>query len=143
MVFRFPKSLDPITLFHSPSSPASNTAYKILKSASAAASAADTPVGRGEFQLEVTTAPPTTDQLRNILEYVTGDPSGAGKEGGARYPVSEIIQGAKNAEEAVKRFKEDSGRFLRPVTVDWTNGQAVVGDDESQILKMVRQAEGN
>ncbi|KAL4989408.1 thioredoxin-like protein [Aspergillus falconensis] len=143
MVFRFPKSLDPITLFHTPSLPASNAAYKILRSASAAASAANTPIGRGEFQLEVTTAPPTTDQLRNILEYVTGDPSGGGKEGGPRYAVSEIIQGAKDAEDAVKRFKEDSGRFVRPVTVDWTSGQAVVGDDESQILRMVRQAEGN
>ncbi|KAL4904613.1 hypothetical protein BDW74DRAFT_154245 [Aspergillus multicolor] len=143
MVFRFPKSLDPITLFHTPSSAKSTTAYNILKSASAAASNASTPIGRGEFQLEVTTAPPTTDQLRNIIEYVTGDPSGGGKEGGARYVVSEIIQGAKDAEDAVKRFKEDSGRFVRPVTVDWTNGQAVVGDNESQILKMVRQAEGN
>ncbi|KAL4977934.1 thioredoxin-like protein [Aspergillus desertorum] len=143
MVFRFPKSLDPITLFHTPTLPASNTAYKILKSASAAASAANTPIGRGEFQLEVTTAPPTTDQLRNILEYVTGNPSGGGKEGGARYAVSQIIQGAKDAEDAVKRFKEDNGRFVRPVTVDWTNGQAVVGDDESQILKMVRQADRN
>ncbi|KAL4805877.1 thioredoxin-like protein [Aspergillus unguis] len=140
MVFRFAKTLDPITLFHTPSLPTSSTAYNVLKTASAAAQSATSPVGRGEFQLEVTTAPPTTDQLRNILEYVTGDPSGGGKEGGARYAVSEIIQGARDAEDAVKKFKEDSGRFVRPVTVDWTNGQAVVGADESAILKMVRQA---
>jgi len=50
------------------------------------------------------------------------------------------VQGARDAEDALKKFKEDSGRFVRPVTVDWTNGQAVVGDEESAILKMVRQA---
>ncbi|KAL2846206.1 thioredoxin-like protein [Aspergillus pseudodeflectus] len=140
MVFRFPKTLDPITLFHSPSLQSSTKALNILKSASAAASAADSPVGRGEFQLEITTAPPTTDQLRNILDYVSGDPSLVGKVGGPTYAVSEIVKGAKNAEDAVKKFKEDETRFVRPITVDWTNGQAVVGDNESEILKMVRQA---
>ncbi|KAL4917715.1 thioredoxin-like protein [Aspergillus aurantiobrunneus] len=140
MVFRFAKTLDPITLFHSPSLAPSNAAFNVLKSASAAASEASSPIGRGEFQLEVTTGPPTTDQLRNILEYATGDPSGGGKAGGPQYAISEIVQGARDAEDAVKRFKEDSGRFVRPITVDWTNGQAVVGGNESQILKMVRQA---
>ncbi|OJJ55890.1 hypothetical protein ASPSYDRAFT_80593 [Aspergillus sydowii CBS 593.65] len=140
MVFRFAKTLDPITLFHTPSIQSSSKVYNILKAASAAASEASTPIGRGEFQLEVTTAPPTTDQLRNILEYATGDPSSGGKAGGPTYAVSEIVQGARDAEDALKKFKEDNGRFVRPVTVDWTNGQAVVGDQESAILKMVRQA---
>ncbi|KAL4865798.1 hypothetical protein BDV12DRAFT_173889 [Aspergillus spectabilis] len=135
MVFRFAKTLDPITLFHAPSTPSSTKALNILKSASSAASSS----GRGEFQLEITTAPPTPDQLRNILEYVSGSPSGAGKPGGATYAVSEIVAGARDAEDAVKRFKEDSGRFVRPLTVDWTNGQAVVGAGESEILRMVRQ----
>ncbi|KAL3473508.1 thioredoxin-like protein, partial [Aspergillus californicus] len=134
------KTLDPITLFHTPSLPSSTKAFNILKTASAAAEEADTPIGRGEFQLEVTTAPPTTDQLRNILEYASGDPSGGGKVGGPTYAISEIVQGARDAEDAVKRFKEDSGRFVRPITVDWTNGQAVIGEGESEILKMVRQA---
>ncbi|KAL2830270.1 thioredoxin-like protein [Aspergillus cavernicola] len=140
MVFRFAKTLDPITLFHTPSLPTSTKAYNILKAASAAAAESSSPIGRGEFQLEVTTAAPTTDQLRNILEFVSGDTSGGGKAGGATYAVSEIVRGARDAEDAVKRFKEDSGRFVRPVTVDWTNGQAVVGEGESEILKMVKQA---
>ncbi|KAL2871489.1 uncharacterized protein BJX67DRAFT_342338 [Aspergillus lucknowensis] len=140
MVFRFPKSLDPITLFHAPSLQSSTKVLNILKSASAAASAADSPVGRGEFQLEITTAPPTADQLRNILDYVSGAPGSAGNVSGATYAVSEIVKGARDAEDAVKRFKEDEGRFVRPITVDWTNGQAVVGENESAILKMVRQA---
>ncbi|KAL4794373.1 thioredoxin-like protein [Aspergillus venezuelensis] len=140
MVFRFAKTLDPITLFHTPSLQSSQTAHRILKTASAAAQEASTPIGRGEFTLEVTTAPPTTQQLQNILEYVSGDPSAGSKEGGMKYSVSEIVQGARDAEDAIKKFKEDSGRFVRPVTVDWTSGQAVVGMDESAILRMVRQA---
>lgn len=28
-------------------------------------------------------------------------------------------------------------------TVDWTNGRAVIGDDESEILRMVRQLPKN
>lgn len=31
------------------------------------------------------------------------------------YPVAELIKGARDAEDAVKRFKEDPGRFVRPV----------------------------
>jgi hypothetical protein len=51
-----------------------------------------------------------------------------------------VIRGAKDAEDAVKRFKESGeGVFVRPITVDWTNGRAVVGDNESEILKMVHQ----
>ncbi|KAL4936935.1 hypothetical protein BDV06DRAFT_203913 [Aspergillus oleicola] len=140
MVFRFAKTLDPITLFHSPSLPVSTTVHQILKTASAAAASSSSPIGRGEFTLEVTTSPPTTQQLQNILEYVSGDPSSGSKEGGMKYNVSEIVQGARDAEDAIKRFKEDSGRFVRPVTVDWTSGQAVVGGDKSAILRMVRQA---
>jgi hypothetical protein len=63
-----------------------------------------------------------------------------GEVGGPTYAVSEIVKGAKNAEDAVKKFKEDETRFVRPITVDWTNGQAVLGENESEILKMVRQA---
>ncbi|RAH42882.1 uncharacterized protein BO66DRAFT_443143 [Aspergillus aculeatinus CBS 121060] len=146
MVFRFAKTLDPITLFHTPSNPASKNAYKILQRASTQAQSPDAPAGgRGEFQLEVTTAPPTTDQLRNILDYVTGNPAGAGApDKGSRCAVGEVVRGAKDAEEAIRRFKGDpEGTFVRPITVDWTNGQAVVGDNESEILKMVQQINEN
>ncbi|KAF7114806.1 hypothetical protein CNMCM5793_000345 [Aspergillus hiratsukae] len=139
MVFRFPKSLDPITLFHSPTLPSSKRAFNILKQASATATetatedqASDYPEHakrqRGEFQLEVTTAAPTPDQLRNILDYV-----------GSGVKPSDLVRGAKDAKEALELFKKDEGRFVRPVTVDWTHGSAVIGDNESEILKMVHQ----
>ncbi|KAJ5612227.1 hypothetical protein N7510_005421 [Penicillium lagena] len=153
-MFRFSKTLDPITLFHSPSVASSTRALNILKQASTNASETATEdqasdysshakQQRGEFELEVTTNPPTTDQLRNILDYIS-PVSGTGPQGGkATYGVSELVKGAKDAEDAIKKFKEDGGSFVRPVTVDWVNGRAVIGDGESEILKMVRQLPEN
>lgn len=70
---------------------------------------------RGEFELEVTTAPPTTDQLHSILDYIS-PVSGTGAQGQkAVYGVGELVKGAKDAEDAIKRFKEDKERFVRPV----------------------------
>lgn len=121
------KTLDPITLFHTPTVPASTRVLNILKQASIAASetatedqasdhSAHARQQRGEFELEVTTAPPTTDQLHSILEYispVSGTGSGTGKK--AIYGVGELVKGAKDAEDAIKKFKEDQERFVRPV----------------------------
>ncbi|KAJ5368038.1 uncharacterized protein N7496_007798 [Penicillium cataractarum] len=152
-MFRFSKTLDPITLFHSPTLAPSTRVLNILKQASITASetatedqASDTTLQaaqqRGEFELEVTTAAPTTDQLHSILEYIS-PVGGSGAGGKAVYGVGELVKGARDAEDAVKRFKEDQGRFVRPVTVDWVNGRAVIGDNESEILRMVRQLPEN
>jgi hypothetical protein len=98
----------------------------VLKQASAAASETATEdqasdhsshakQQRGEFKLEVSTDVPTTDQLRNILDYIS-PLSGVGGQGEkATYGVAELIKGAKDAEDALKRFKEDPERFVRPV----------------------------
>ncbi|KAJ5143564.1 uncharacterized protein N7515_002351, partial [Penicillium bovifimosum] len=153
-MFRFSKTLDPITLFHAPTLQASTRALNILKQASATASETATEdqasdyarhakVQRGEFELEVTTSPPTVDQLRSILDYVS-PVSGAGGLGEKNtYGVGELIKGARDAEDALKKFKEDNSSFVRPITVDWVNGRAVIGDNESEILRMVRQLPEN
>lgn len=63
----------------------------------------------------MTTSAPTTDQLHSILEYIS-PVSGTGGQGGkAVYGVGELVKGAKDAEDAVKKFKEDQERFVRPV----------------------------
>ncbi|KAI9787872.1 MAG: hypothetical protein M1835_002627 [Candelina submexicana] len=82
-------------------------------------------VQRSEFELNVTEDPPTNDQLRSILEYV-----------GAR-KVGDIVRGARDETEAMKKLAESAENFKRPVIVDWNNGRAVAGDNESQILKML------
>ncbi|KAL2216949.1 thioredoxin-like protein [Thermoascus aurantiacus ATCC 26904] len=145
-MFRFPKPLDVITLFHKPSLPASQRVLNILKQASATASqtttedqASDNTLqarrSRGEFQLDVTELPPTPDQLRNILDY-------ASATGERKTEPGEVMRGAGSVADALRLLKEEGGgeRFVRPVVVDWSNGKAVVGDNESEILKMLRQA---
>ncbi|KAH7336288.1 thioredoxin-like protein [Rhexocercosporidium sp. MPI-PUGE-AT-0058] len=135
-MFRFHKTKDVITLFHKASSPASMRVNTLLKQVSANASehatedqASDhstaSKPNRPEFDVDVTEEPPTQDQLKSILEYV-----GVQK-------ASTIIKGAKDEADAMKKLKENSESFQRPVTVDWSNGRAVVGANESEILKMI------
>lgn len=108
------KSLDVITLFHKPSVPTSLRVLTLLKQVSAQASENATEdqatdhthqnkLQRTEFQLNVTEDPPTGDQLRTIIEY-TGD-SKAGQ----------IIDGAKDASDAINRMSQDIKRFRAPV----------------------------
>lgn len=58
---------------------------------------------RTEFELDVTEAPPTGDQLRTIFEYV-----------GEKKPGS-FVTGATSASDAMKKLKESADAFRRPV----------------------------
>ncbi|KAL1980520.1 hypothetical protein VTN96DRAFT_4005 [Rasamsonia emersonii] len=142
-MFRLHKTLDVITLFHKPSLPSSTRVLNVLRTASATASETATEdqasdhahhakhQQRGEFQLDVTEEPPTPDQLRTILDYTAAQ--------GVK--PSAIIQGARDQEDALRRLKEHGdSSFIRPLVVDWINGKAVVGDNESEILRLVRQS---
>jgi hypothetical protein len=55
--------------------------------------------------------------LHSILEYISpvSETSGAGGKAKAIYGVGELVKGARDAEDAIKKFKEDGGRFVRPV----------------------------
>ncbi|KAF7553890.1 hypothetical protein G7046_g6965 [Stylonectria norvegica] len=128
-MFRFSKTLDIVTLFHKASSPASARVATLLKQASTKAQAGSagetsTPT-REQFELNITEDPPTEDQVKTILEYV-------GASG-----VSSVVKGARDEKDALKKFKESSASFQRPVVVDWNNGKAIAGDNESEILKLV------
>lgn len=122
--FKKPKSLDPVTLFHNPTLTSSKHALTILKQASTIASETATEdqasdytnhakKQQAEFQLEVSEQPPTSDQLRSILDYVAANGNGGAKK--KTYVPGEIVKGARDAEDALKRFKEDSERFVRPI----------------------------
>jgi arsenate reductase-like glutaredoxin family protein len=82
---------------------------------------------RHSFELEVTEADPTPDQVRSILEYI-----GAGKAG-------TLVKGASSESDALKILKQSADAFQRPVVVDWTQGKAIVGEQEQEILKMVQE----
>jgi len=106
------KTKDIITLFHKSGTPASTKALTLLKQVSANVSesatedqasdhSAQTHPKRAEFDLDVNEKAPTPDQLMTILDYV-GNPG-------------KVISGATNVEEAMKKFKQDSESFKRPV----------------------------
>ena len=128
-----------ITLFHKPSAASSVRIATLLKQASAHAAETATEdqasdhsyqtqhTNREPFELEITENAPTPDQLSSILEYV-----GAGK-------ASQLVKGASSQSDALRKLKENSENFLRPVVVDWNQGKAVVGENESEILKLVRE----
>lgn len=108
------KSLDVITLFHKPSAAASVRALTLLKQASAYASEHSTEdqaadhshqnrFERTEFELNITEDPPTSDQLRSIFEYI-----------GAKR-AADLVKGAKDEADAMKRLREDGENFRRPV----------------------------
>jgi hypothetical protein len=99
------KPLDIITLFHKAGSPASARVIAALRKASEAAaeSSAANSSGRSEFQLDITEAPPTPDQLQTILGYV-------GRQG-----IPSVVTGANDEAEAMKKFKENVENFRRPV----------------------------
>ncbi|KAI1077511.1 DUF1687-domain-containing protein [Whalleya microplaca] len=140
-MFRFPKTLDIVTLFHKPASAASVRAVNLLKqiSANATESATEDQASdhtpqthpkrqRQQFELNITEDPPTPDQLQTILGYV------------GQNRISTIIAGASTEKDALKRFKENVDNFQRPVIVDWNNGKATASTNESEILKMIGQA---
>ena len=108
------RSPDIITLFHKPNLPASIRVHTLLKQVSASATetatedqAADhthqNKQQRTEFELNVTEDPPTKDQMRTILEYAGGKKAG------------QLIQGAADEADALKKLSEDGDKFQRPV----------------------------
>jgi hypothetical protein len=109
----------------------------------------------------VTEAPPTADQLKNILEYLGGPTSAT---------VGKIVRGANDQSDALKRLEKDGDAFQRPVvrfhiisdivcphadcnrsstgisakqvsltthTLFTTLTHAVAGDNESEILSLL------
>ena len=70
-------------------------------------------IQRTEFELNVTEDPPTSDQMRSILEYV-----------GAR-KANQLVDGARDEADALKKLKEDPGRFKPPVVCDFYGSRGV------------------
>lgn len=72
----------------------------------ASSHAAQEKAERHEFELDVTEQAPTSDQMKNILEYLGGPTAGA---------AGKIVRGARDERDAVRRVGEDGESFLRPV----------------------------
>ncbi|KAH0257689.1 hypothetical protein KCU91_g16214, partial [Aureobasidium melanogenum] len=128
---------DVITLFHSPKSPASIRVHTLLKQTAGAAQSTATidqasshpqqsKIERTDFELDVQEGIPTNDQLTNIFEYLGQDKIGS------------VVDGASTPTEALRKLKENGSLFQRPLVVDWGNGRAVSGDNESEIMKLLQ-----
>jgi hypothetical protein len=112
-MFRMHKTLDVVTLFHKPSVQASTRIATLLKQASAQSQEHATEdqasdhthqhSQRDPFQLDITEAPPTADQLKSIFEYVGGS------------KAAQLVKGASSQSDALKKLKENPDDFLRPV----------------------------
>ncbi|ORY18686.1 thioredoxin-like protein [Clohesyomyces aquaticus] len=129
-----------VTLFHKPSSQPSTRVLTLLKQTHAQAAAHATEdqasshgtqdkLERTDFELDVTEAPPTGDQLKNILEYLGGSTSDA---------AAKLVRDARGESDALRKLEQNGDAFQRPVVVDWNQGKAVVGDNESEILSLLR-----
>lgn len=118
------KTLDVITLFHKPSLASSNRVLTLLKQGSAQAqetatedqasdhTAQNEATKRDPFELDISEAAPTEDQLRSISEYL-----GPNK-------IGSVVEGATSLSDAVKKLAQDEGAFKRPIVVDWNQGKA-------------------
>jgi Protein of unknown function (DUF1687) len=112
-MFRMHKTLDVVTLFHKPSIQASARIANILKEASAQSQEHATEDQtsdhtyqhslRSPFQLDITEASPTQDQLRSIFDYVGGS------------KAAQLVKGASSQSDALKKLQENPDSFLRPV----------------------------
>jgi len=105
-----------VTLFHKPSNPASTRILNILKQTSATANTTATEdqasnheahskaqQAHAPFDLDVVEGPPTSDQLRSIIEYV-------GERNAGR-----VVPGAEGAADAARRMRMDMNAFRRPL----------------------------
>ncbi|KAK6503602.1 hypothetical protein TWF481_008615 [Arthrobotrys musiformis] len=136
-MFRFHKTLDVLTLFHSSRSEASNRVLSALKTANTAAEESSVaPSTNGNtnggnskqiFELDIVEGPMTTTQLRSILDYV-----GENK-------VGDIVEGARGVHDAMKILEGAKGvdAVKRPIVVDWNNGRVVLGEKQSALQQLV------
>jgi arsenate reductase-like glutaredoxin family protein len=81
---------------------------------------------REPFETEITEGNPTVDQLKSIFEYL-----GSGK-------AAQLVKEAASQSDALRKVNENGDNFQRPVLVDWNNYNAVVGDNDLEILKMLK-----
>ena len=104
-----------ITIFHKPSSPSSTRVLNLLKQHQTTPAATATKSENSNnalqnqaernvnFDLDVSEANPTSDQLRSILDFV-GDQN-----------VGKLIPGEQDRRRAIEKMVQDAESFERPV----------------------------
>ncbi|KAF8884478.1 thioredoxin-like protein [Infundibulicybe gibba] len=130
MFSSFTRRLPEISIFHNPASPPSIKALALLRTSLSgpypSENASAPPL---QFNLDVVETPPTSDQLRTIMSYIpskTANPSSALLSAHPSSPSpSEHPQGFS---ELANLSRQNPSAFKWPIVVDWTGGQASIGD---------------
>ena len=107
-----------VTLFHSPNVPASARILRQLEAAKAEAQAAASSASKAAsaaskepfqklpqapFELEITEAAPTKDQLRSILGYL------------GNHNAGQVVAGANDSDDALYRMDKGVAQFQTPI----------------------------
>jgi len=144
MFSSFRRVVPEITIFHRPSSPPSQNALNLLRSAVSGPfpsnKASSPPL---DFKLEVVEAPPTSDQLRTILSFVSpGQTASAASVFLSAHPSapsdSEVSQSVSRIHDIGAK---NPNAMKWPIVVDWAAGKASIGDVEGvkSFLEMLRK----
>jgi len=148
MFSAFSRRLPQVSIFHHPSSPPSVKALAMLR-ASLSAPYPPTKLDAPplDFNLEVIESkPPTADQLRTILSYVTPKDVSAATPSYATFlsshPSAPGSEEQPQSAAGITELGSQNPNALRwPVVVDWNGGRASVGDVDSvaKMLEALRQ----
>ncbi|EMD35197.1 hypothetical protein CERSUDRAFT_97125 [Gelatoporia subvermispora B] len=146
MFSSFKRAIPQLSIFHNPSSPPSNSALKLLQSAVSGPYPFHKPSAPPlKFNLEVVeNTPPTSDQLRTILSYVSANsPKGAETPSPASFlSAHPTVHTRPTSAEGLARLASENPNALKwPIVVDWDHGKAAIGDVEGvkSILEELRK----
>ncbi|KAK7460617.1 hypothetical protein VKT23_009337 [Stygiomarasmius scandens] len=147
MFSAFTKTVPEISIFHHPSSPPSNKALALLRSAISG----PYPPGKSsapplDYKLEVVEAPPTADQLRTILSYVAPSKGSSFPSASSvflsAHPSAPTGPDQPHDVSAIRELGIKNPNALKwPIVVDWTGGKASIGDVEGvkSLLETLRK----
>ncbi|PPQ91607.1 hypothetical protein CVT25_012788 [Psilocybe cyanescens] len=126
----FKRRLPEISIFHKPSSTQSQKALDLLK---ASLSAPYPPGGSSgkplDFQLEVVTSPPTSDQLRVILSYLPSPAANPSLVFLSAHPSTPSAAEQPTTVKGIAELAEKNPNAIKwPIVVDWQDGKASVGN---------------
>lgn len=98
-----------------------------------------------KFNLEIVeNTPPTSDQLRTILSYLSATPSSTGDKPSPASFLSAhpTVHTRPTSAEGLARLASENPNALKwPIVVDWDHGKAAIGDVEGvkSILEELRK----
>ncbi|KAJ3746307.1 thioredoxin-like protein [Lentinula detonsa] len=148
MFSAFRRAVREVTIFHHPSSPPSQKALEMLKSAVSGpyppTKATTLPL---DFRLEVVEAPPTPDQLTTIMSYVSPERTASTASIFlSSHPSTPSGSEAPQTASAIHDIGAKNPNVMKwPIVVDWTAGKASIGDIEgvkSMLETLRKQRDG-